>query len=61
MPFKDKKAYREYKKANYRHLVLDLPKSDYEKLKGYCSENGITMARFIRDLIDKNIPADGVR
>ena len=45
----------QYNKEKYKRIPLDLPITEAEALKKYCTTNGLYINRFIRNLIKNAI------
>lgn len=42
-----------YAKNNLKRIPLDIPLSDYNRLKTYCNDHGYTINGFIKKLMDR--------
>lgn len=53
-----RRAHKEYFSKSYTQIKLAMPNKEAEALRAYCSEHGLTVAGFIRQLIKDAIQAD---
>ena len=53
-----KKATEKYKQANYKRIPLDVPKTEYEKIKGHSEAQGESVNGFIKRAIKETMERD---
>lgn len=53
-----RKAHDKYFAENWTQVKLSMPNEEAAALRQYCADHGLTVAGFIRDLIQKAIATD---